>query len=150
MKIKVLQAMEATPFLSGAKLTKMESTDKIGLVKAARELKKVADEAESYMRDLAERLKPDDKFSQKYERLMQWQKEGDATTIPERERAELNDYFMAFNKAYEEGVAEKRDEEVNVRYKPLTAEAFNAFADSNDFDVNTYMLLADLLQEADE
>ncbi len=141
--------MEATPFLSGAKLTKMESKDKICLIKAARELKKVADEADGYIRDLAERLKPDDKFGQKYERLMQWQKEGDATTIPEKERAELNDYFMAFNKAYEEGVREKRDEEVDVGYTPLSMEAFNAFADSNDFDVNTYMLLADLLQEVE-
>lgn len=144
--MKTKQVVEAYNVLGGAKLTKMEDKDKFTVIKAMRQMKPVATGYEDFVKDAQEKLK-DEHFDDMRGKAQKWQEEGDKTALTVDERIEVNAYFAAYNKRVNDCLKEEREKEVELGYGRLDEEAFGKLVASNDFDVNTILLLGDALAE---
>lgn len=144
--MKTKQVVEAYNVLGGAKLTKMEDKDKFTVIKAMRQMKPVAIGYEDFVKDAQEKLK-DERFDDMRGKAQKWQEEGDKTALTVDERIEVNAYFAAYNKRVNDCLKEEQEKEVELGYGRLDEEAFGKLVASNDFDVNTILLLGDALAE---
>lgn len=142
--MKTKQVVEAYNALNSAKLTKMEDKDKFLVIKAIRQLKPISTAYEEFVKDAQEKLK-DEQFNDNVEKAKKWQEEGEKTTLTMDERMAMNAYFTAYNKRVDECVKEEKEKDVELSYERLTDDAFLKLLSSNDFDVNTIMLLNEVL-----
>lgn len=130
--------------LIAAKLTKMEDADKFKVIKAMRALKPTAKEFEDFIKDVQEKLKPED-FEEMEAKAQKLNSEGGKANAPGDEFVKLNAYFDEYRKNVEKCAKEAADKDNELIYEKLSEEAFARFLASNDFNVNEILNLQDVL-----
>lgn len=130
--------------MNTAKLTKMESKEKFQVIKIMRAMKSVAEEWDSFVKTMDEKLKGDN-HEEMLAKAQQWQKEGEKTTLSLDERMAVNEYFSKFNKDRTEMITSEQSKEVNIIFDKLTEEAFERLVDSNDFNVGQIVALQEAI-----
>lgn len=130
--------------LNTAKLTKMEDNAKFKVIKALRLIKKVNAEHDDFLKDAQEKLKGDE-FDEMKDKAQKWQEEGEKTTITMEERLKINKFFTSYNERISKIMKDEEEKDVDLTYEKLTEDEFKTLVSSNDFDVNTMMLLQDAL-----
>lgn len=120
--------------ISNAKLTKMEDTDKFALIKDVRALKKVNSEFEDFVEITRNKLKPDgfDAIAQKAQ-------------AKEELTPEENAAVQKYNQDITGCLREEILREVEVQVEPLSEDAIDKFAASNDFSVNEILIIEDVI-----
>ena len=136
--------IEVYQLLNTAKLTKMESKEKFQVIKIMRAMKPVAEEWDSFVKTMDEKLKGDN-HEEMLAKAQQWQKEGEKTTLSFDERMAVNEYFAKFNKDRTEMITSEQSKEVNILFDKLTEEAFERLVDSNDFNVGQIVALQEAI-----
>ena len=121
--------------LNDSKLTKMEDKDKFIVIKAVRKFKPIAADFEDLKKDVQEKLKGEN-FEEMQKKALQWNEEGDKTTLTEDERKEVNMFFYEFNKNVKECLKEETEKKHELEYEKLSEDAFGKFISSNDFKVD--------------
>ena len=144
MIMKTSTIIEVYQLLNNAKLTKMEAKEKFQVIKIMRAMKPVAEEWDSFIKTMDEKLK-DDNHEEMLAKAQRWQKEGEKTTLSLDERMEVNEYFGKLERERRELIAPEQSKEVDVSFDKLTEEAFEHLIDSNDFVVYQIMSLQDLV-----
>lgn len=142
--MKTSTIIEIYSVLREAKLTKMESKEKFQVIKIMRAMKPVAEEWDSFVKTIDEKLKGEN-HEEMLSKAQQWQKEGDKTTLSLDERMAVNEYFAKFNKDRMEMITSEQSKEVNVLFDKLTEEAFEHLVDSNDFNVGQILALQEAI-----
>lgn len=142
--MKTSTIIEVYQLLNTAKLTKMESKEKFQVIKIMRAMKSVAEEWDSFVKTMDEKLKGDN-HEEMLAKAQQWQKEGEKTTLSLDERMAVNEYFSKFNKDRTEMITSEQSKEVNIIFDKLTEEAFERLVDSNDFNVGQIVALQEAI-----
>lgn len=142
--MKTSTVIEVYKALKEAKLTKMESKEKFQVIKIMRAVKPVAEEWDAFIATVDEKLRGEG-HEEMAAKIQQWQKEGEQTTLTEEERREVNAYIMRYNREREELLHSELAKEVEVKFEPLTEEAFERFLDSNDMTVEVLGLLSEAI-----
>lgn len=142
--MKTSTIIEVYQLLNTAKLTKMESKEKFSVIKIMRAMKPVAEEWDSFVKTMDEKLKGDN-HEEMLAKAQQWQKEGEKTTLSLDERMAVNEYFAKFNKDRTEMINSEQSKEVNIIFDKLTEEAFERLVDSNDFNVGQILALQEAI-----
>ena len=142
--MKKKDVVSAYGSLNSAKLSKMEDNAKFKVIKALRQIKKVNSEYEDFLKDAQEKLKGDD-FESMKEKVQKWQEEGEKSNLPMSERIAINKFFTEYNNSVSKCMKEEEEKEVDLDYEKLTEDEFKAFVSSNDFDVQTMVLMQDIL-----
>lgn len=142
--MKTSTIIEVYQLLNTAKLTKMESKEKFQVIKIMRAMKPVAEEWDSFVKTIDEKLKGEH-HEDMLAKAQQWQKEGEKTTLSLDERMAVNEYFGKFDKERRELIASERSKEVDVLFDKLTEEAFERLVDSNDFNVGQIIALQEAI-----
>lgn len=132
MKMKKEAMIVAYRILNNAKLSKMDGKEKYLVIRAMKQLKPVATDYDDFLKDAAQRLRPDG-----YEAIEAKQDKD----LTEEEREVVDKY----NTEISECVREELNKEVELGYKPLTEEAFGRFADSNDISLAELMAVDEVL-----
>lgn len=142
--MKTSTIIEVYQLLNTAKLTKMESKEKFSVIKIMRAMKPVAEEWDSFVKTMDEKLKGEN-HEEMLSKAQQWQKEGEKTTLSLDERMAVNEYFAKFNKDRTEMITSEQSKEVNILFDKLTEEAFERLVDSNDFNVGQIVALQEAI-----
>ena len=144
--MKISTIIEVYKALKEAKLTKMESKEKFAVIRIMRAVKPVAEEWDAFLSTVDEKLRGEG-HEEMVAKIQQWQKEGEQTTLTEEERREVNAYIMRYNREREELLHSELAKEVEVKFEPLTEEAFERFLDSNDMTVEVLGLLSEAISK---
>lgn len=142
--MKTSTIIEVYKALKEAKLTKMESKEKFQVIKIMRAVKPVAEEWDAFLSTVDEKLRGEG-HEEMVAKIQQWQKEGEQTTLTEEERREVNAYIMRYNRERDELLHSELAKEVEVKFEPLTEEAFERFLDSNDMTVEVLGVLSEAI-----
>lgn len=130
--------------LNDSKLTKMEDKDKFIVIKAVRKFKPIAADFEDLKKDVQEKLKGEN-FEEMQKKALQWNEEGDKTTLTEDERKEVNMFFYEFNKNVKECLKEETEKKHELEYEKLSEDAFGKFISSNDFKVDDIIKIQEVM-----
>lgn len=146
MEFKTSEIVSVYKLLGKAKLTKMESSDKFKVIKAMREMKPVADEWDSFLNTVDEKLKKEN-HEEIIEKAMKWNKEGEKTTLTNEERIEINTYLVNFEKEKQACIHEELNKNVVLDFSKISGSAFEKLVESNDWEVNEIIAVEELIKE---
>lgn len=116
MKLKEIVAAYKT--LGEAKVSKLEESEVIKVVKARKEMRKYADDYEAFLKDVQEKFKPED-WDDIQTKVQKWQQEGENTTLTEAERIEINKVLIEYQKKVETAVREELEKEIDITVEKL-------------------------------
>lgn len=122
MKTKVKNIVEAYKVLGEAKVTKLEESEVIKVVKARKTMRPVADDFEAFLKDVQEKFKPEN-WESIQEKVAQWQKEGENTTLTEEERIEINKTLASYQNSINKAVNDELEREVEIEIESLKEES---------------------------
>lgn len=122
MKATVKQIVAAYNALGDAKLTKLDDAEKSKVVKARKAMRPIADEYEAFLKDVQEKFKPEN-WDEIQEKIQQWQKEGEKTTLTEEERIELNKAIIGYQNGVDKAVKEELEKEVELNFDKLSEDS---------------------------
>lgn len=120
-----MTAVSACRALAQAKVTKMTSADKAKAIRAFKALKDAANDFDELLKEAQERLCPDG-----FDDLNRKAQEGKLT---ESEQAEYKAMLAKYQEEVNLTLDEESRKERELTFERLSAEAFDALVDSNDF-----------------
>lgn len=128
--------------LKNASVSKMKSEEKFAVIKAMRELKKIAVPYQDMITDTREKLKPENAAE-----LEAMEQRGlDNLSAEERERYDR--CTAAYNAEVDKALNEEALKEVEIDIEPISDEALGRFADSNDnLRIGSLMTIAEVIGE---
>lgn len=153
MKTTTGKVSEAYTLLDSAKYSKMESKERIALIKAMRQMKKVAEDFNGFKQDAVKRLMPEN-FEDIANRINEFNAMSQQERVAAVEKPEYADALRAnakFQNDVESCIAEESAKEVELAFEPLAADAFVNLLDSNpEWAVGQAMLAEDMLCDSAE
>lgn len=134
MKKTTDQIVTAYRLIAAAKLGKMEDAEKFALIKAVRQLKKVAADFDDFLKDAQERLKPEgfDAIAGKMQ--------ADKELTPE-ETAKHIKYQKDISECLKDEVARENE----LDFEPFSEESLGRLIASNDFSIHEILTISEVL-----
>ena len=140
MKAKVKDIVSAYKALGEAKVTKLEEVDKIKVLKARKAMRPIADDFDAFLKDCREKFKPDD-WDTVQEKVAQWQKEGENTTLSEDERKSINKTLIAYQASIDNAIKDELNKEVEIEIEKLGEGSDVKLLSTNDWTPNQLNLI---------
>lgn len=142
MKVKII--VEAYKLLGEAKVGKLEASEVIKILKARKVMRPIAEEFDAFLKDAQERFKPEG-WNDIQEKLAQWQKEGEKTTLTEEERIAINKALIAYQSAINEAVNDELERNLEIKIEKLSEGSDIKLMSANDWTPNQLDLIEMLL-----
>lgn len=114
--------VSAYKVLGDAKVTKLEESEVIKVVKARKAMRPIADDYDAFLKDCQEKFKPEG-WDEIQKKLQQWQQEGENTTLTETERIELNKAVIGYQKKIDSALKDELKREVELNIEQLKEES---------------------------
>lgn len=134
MKASIKNIVSAYKVLGEAKVTKLEEGEVIKVVKARKAMRPIADDFDAFLKDCQEKFKPEN-WDEVQEKVAQWQKEGENTTLTEAERVELNKAIIGYQQKVDGAVKDELAREVEVSVEPLKEESATKMLVENGWEL---------------
>lgn len=128
MKVTIKKIVDAYKALGEAKVTKLEESEVIKVVKARKAMRPIADDFEAFLKDVQEKFKPENWESIQND-LQQWQK------LTEARRIELDIVLSAYQKKINETVKDELEREVELNIATLKEESATKILVENGWSV---------------
>ena len=144
MKAKIKQIIEAYKLLGEAKVTKLEESEVIKIVKARKAMRPIADEFEAFLQDCQDKFKPGNWDSIQSD-LQQWQKEGEKTTLSEERRIEINKAIIGYQGSIDKAMKDELDKEVELNIETLKEDSATKMLVENGWEIGKLDLIEILL-----
>lgn len=134
MKIKIKNIVEAYKVLGEAKVTKLEDSEIIKIIKARKVMRPIADEFEAFLKDTQEKFKPEcwDDVQAKVQR---WQREGENTTLTDEEKRSVNTILVDYQNSVNKAVNEELEREVELNIETLKEESATKLIIENGWEL---------------
>lgn len=132
--MKAREASTLCAMLAGARVTNMESADKVRVIKARKALKAAARDYDELLEDASKTLKPEgfEELNEKARRRAR---------MTEEEAQRYMELMSAYNAEVEATVKESGEAETAPEFERLGEEAFYALCDANDWTLGQIDLL---------
>ena len=134
MKASIKNIVSAYKVLGEAKVTKLEEGEVIKVVKARKAMRPIADDFDAFFKDCQEKFKPEN-WDEVQEKVAQWQKEGENTTLTEAERVELNKAIIGYQQKVDGAVKDELAREVEVSVESLKEESATKMLVENGWEL---------------
>ena len=144
MKATIKKVVECYKLLGEAKVTKLEDGEVVNVVKARKAMRPIADEYESFLKDVQEKFKPEN-WDEVQSKVQKWQQEGEKTTLTEAERAEVNKALMDYSKKVDSAIKEELSKEVELNIEKLKEDSATKMLVENGWEVGKLDLIEILL-----
>lgn len=133
-KMKLKEIVSAYKILGEAKVTKLEESEVIKIVKARKEMRKYSDDYEAFLKDVQEKFKPED-WDGVQQKIQQWQQEGEKTTLSESERINLNKVVIEYQQKIDKAVKEELEKEINITIEKLKEDSLTKLMIENGWEL---------------
>lgn len=134
MKATIKQVVEAYKVLGEAKVTKLEESEVIKVVKARKAMRPIADEYEAFLKDCQDKFKPEN-WDKIQGNLQKWQQEGEKTTLTEEERIEVNKAIIGYQVKIDKAVKDELEKEVKVNIEVLKEDSATKLLVENGWEL---------------
>lgn len=134
MKASIQNIVSAYKVLGEAKVTKLEEGEVIKVVKARKAMRPIADDFDAFLKDCQEKFKPEN-WDEVQEKIAQWQKEGENTTLTEAERVELNKAIIGYQQKVDGAVKDELAREVEISVESLKEESATKMLVENGWEL---------------
>lgn len=134
MKASIQKIVSAYKVLGEAKVTKLEEGEVIKVVKARKAMRPIADDFDAFLKDCQEKFKPEN-WDEVQEKVAQWQKEGENTTLTEAERVELNKAIIGYQQKVDGAVKDELARDVEISVEPLKEESATKMLVENGWEL---------------
>ena len=146
MELKTSDVVFAYNVLCKAKVTKMESSDKFKVIKMVRAMQPTADEWESFVKHVDEKLQKEN-HEEIIKKAQQWQQEGEKTTLTDAEKIKINKYLIEYQKEKDECMNDELEKIVSLSFDKINESAFEKLMDSNDWHVGDTLKIEKIIKE---
>ena len=134
MKAKIKQIVSAYKVLGEAKVTKLEESEVVKIVKARKAMRTVSEDFEAFLKDCQDKFKPEN-WDELQGKLQQWQQEGEKTTLTEDERKAINKALVDYQKKIDSAVSDELNREVELEIEVLKAESQTKLLQENGWEM---------------
>lgn len=134
MKAKVKNIVAAYNVLGEAKVTKLEESEVIKIVKARKAMRPIADEFEAFLKDAQEKFKPEC-WDDVQAKVQQWQQEGENTTLTDDEQRGVNTALADYQNSINKAVNEELEREVEINIETLKEESATKLITENGWEL---------------
>ena len=134
MKRTVKQIVSAYKALDDAKVTKLEETEVIKIVKARKAMRAIVEDYEAFLKDVQEKFKPEN-WDEIQTKIQQWQNEGENTTLSETERIEINKTVVDYTNKVNTTIKEELDKEVEIEIEILKEDSSTKLLVENNWEL---------------
>lgn len=136
MKTTTEKAVVAYRILNNTKVGKMKDGDKYNIVKIMKELKPAANSYDDFIKDAADKLKPEG-----IEEIQSKVQASEKLTAKEQES------WNKYNQDVAQCVSDELKKEVEFSFTPLSEEGFKGLLSSNDLTLAEIMALEEVIGE---
>lgn len=126
MKMKELIA--AYKALGEAKVTKLESSEVLKIVKVRKAMRPFAEEYEAFLKDCQEKFKPV-AWDEIQAKAQKWE------TLTDDEKKDLNNVLMEYNNKINSAILEEIEKEVEVSVEKLNEDSLTNILQENGWEV---------------
>lgn len=134
MKAKVKNIVAAYNVLGEAKVTKLEESEVIKIVKARKAMRPIADEFEAFLKDAQEKFKPEC-WDDVQAKVQQWQQEGENTTLTDDEQRGVNTALADYQNSINKAVNDELEREVEINIETLKEESATKLITENGWEL---------------
>ena len=135
--MKVKEIVTAYKVLGDAKVTKLEESEVIKIVKARKSMRSIAEDYEQFLKDVQEKFKPEN-WDDVQQKVQQWQQEGENTTLTEEERMTVNRALIEYTKKVDSAVKDELEKEVDINIEKLKEESLTKLIIENDWELKKH------------
>lgn len=132
--MKVKKIVAAYKVLGEAKVTKLEESEVIKIIKARKVMRPIADEFEAILKDAQEKLKPEC-WEDVQEKLAQWQKEGDNTTLTDADKKGINKALIDYQNSINKVLNDELERDVELEIETLKEESATKLIVENGWEL---------------
>lgn len=133
--MKLSQIVSAYKTLGDTKVSKLEETEIIKIVKARKEMRKYVEEYEAFLKDCQDKFKPEN-WNTVLEKVQKWQQEGDNTTLTESERVEINKALVTYQRRIDTAIKEELEKEINITIDKLKEDSLTKLLIENNWEMS--------------
>lgn len=133
--MKLSQIVSAYKTLGDTKVSKLEETEIIKIVKARKEMRKYVEEYEAFLKDCQDKFKPEN-WNIILEKVQKWQQEGDNTTLTESERVEINKALVTYQRRIDTAIKEELEKEINITIDKLKEDSLTKLLIENNWEMS--------------
>lgn len=134
MKTIIKNIVSAYKVLGDAKVSKLEESEVIKIVKARKAMRQIAEDYEAFLKDVQEKFKPEN-WDELQSKIQQWQKEGENTTLTEKERIDINKALIEYQVKIENAVKEELSKEVELDIDKLKEDSSTKLLLENSWEL---------------
>lgn len=134
MKANIQKIVSAYKVLGEAKVTKLEESEVVKVVKVRKAMRPIADDFDAFLKDCQEKFKPEN-WDEVQEKVQQWQKEGDNTTLTEAERIDINKALVEYQRKIDAAMKDELAREVEVSVETLKEESATKMLVENGWEL---------------
>lgn len=134
MKVTVKQIVSAYKVLGEAKVSKLEELEVVKIVKARKVMRSIAEDYEAFLKDVQEKFKPEN-WDEIQQKVQQWQKEGEDTTLSESERIKINKAIIDYTNKVNAAVKEELDREIEINIETIKEDSSTKLLVENNWEL---------------
>lgn len=135
MKVTVKEVVSCYKALGEAKVTKLEESEVIKIVKVRKAMRQIADDYEAFLKDIQEKFKPEN-WDEVQKKIQQWQQEGEKTTLTDSEKIEINKILIDYQSKIEKAVKEELSKEIELNIDKLKDGSDTKLLVENNWELN--------------
>lgn len=130
--MKIKEIVTAYKALGDAKVSNLEESEILKIIKARKEMRPIVEDFEAFLKDCQDKFKPEN-WESFQDKLQQWQKEGDNTTLTEEEKIWVNGIFITYQNNINAAIKEEQEKEVEVNIEKLNDDSISKLLKYNDW-----------------
>ncbi|MBO5854951.1 MAG: hypothetical protein J6Q61_09475 [Bacteroidales bacterium] len=126
MKLKSLIA--AYKALGEAKVTKLEASEVLKIVKARKAMRTHAEDYDAFLKDCQEKFKPSN-FDEIQEKVQKWD------SLTDEEKKEVNKALIEYNNAINSAILEEIEKDIEVNVEKLSEDSLTKMLQENGWEL---------------
>ena len=126
MKLKSLIA--AYKALGEAKVTKLEASEVLKIVKARKAMRPHAEDYDAFLKDCQEKFKPSN-FDEIQEKVQKWD------SLTDEEKKEVNKALIEYNNAINSAILEEIEKDIEVNVEKLSEDSLAKMLQENGWEL---------------
>lgn len=132
--MKVKEIVNAYKILGDAKVTKLEESEVIKVVKIRKTMRTIAEDYDAFLKDVQEKFKPEN-WDEIQSKIQQWQQEGENTTLSEEERIEINKILVEYTRKIDTALKEELEKEISIDIEKLKEDSLTKLLIENGWEL---------------
>lgn len=135
MKVSVKKIVEAYKMLGEAKVSKLEESEVVKVIKARKAMRPIAEDFEAFLKDAQDKFKPEC-WDDVQKKISQWQEEGENTTLTDAEKRGINTVVVEYQNSINKAINEELEREIEIEIEKLKDGSDVKLMSANDWTPN--------------